>query len=254
MLLYLYGPDGYRRSQKVAEIVAQYLKKYPDAVPQSFSLENDGDFNRLKEFATTRSLFAKAKLGILTAADEGKKELKDLLKGLIEDKETTLIISAEKKLPKDFDFLLKEGVKSSEFEPLEGAKLLSFIKSEIKEKSWTVSDDVIRRVVESEGDDLWLVMTELERLAYGGQSEGTVVAPDFFPLIMSLKGSAPIQKKLNSLYFALEKNEPAAVFNVLASQLDPAGKVRFADYDIAIKSGKLDYAEALTDFVLSSVN
>jgi len=253
MLIYLYGPDSYRRQGKLNKTYLEnYAKKYPGSAPEYFDMKNEDELVRLKDFVGARSLFAKAKLGVITSADEDPKGFRDLLKSNLKDRETTLIVVADKKLPKEFNFLLDEPVTYFEFEPLEGTKLLSYIKSECVSREWKISDEVIRQVAAAEGDDLWRCMTELERLAYGGKSEGTVAAPDFFPLIMTLKSNAPLPRKINALYFALEKNEPAAVFNVLASQVDPVTKIKFADYDIAIKTGKLDYPEALLDFVLSA--
>ena len=59
-----------------------------------------------------------------------------------------------------------------------------------------------------------------------------------------------LQTKISTLERLLaEKGDGAKIFNVLAYQ-KKEHIVQFADYDVAIKSGKIDYEEALLDFVL----
>ncbi len=56
---------------------------------------------------------------------------------------------------------------------------------------------------------------------------------------------------LEELFFARE--EPAKIFNILASRnyLSPEMLKKLADYDVAVKSGKMDYDEVLVDLALS---
>ena len=99
-----------------------------------------------------------------------------------------------------------------------------------------------------EGDS-WGAVTELIRLSLGGTSEAQFKTPDFFPLVQALK-NASVSVRLPALTMALEREEPAAIFNVLAALVDFPTKQIMADYDVAIKSGKLEYEEALLGFVL----
>ena len=59
-----------------------------------------------------------------------------------------------------------------------------------------------------------------------------------------------VRVRLTALETLLAMNDPAAkLFNILASQWKE--KIpQFAKYDLAIKSGKLEYEEALVDLVI----
>ena len=74
--------------------------------------------------------------------------------------------------------------------------------------------------------------------------------PEFFPLVQMLK-SGETRSRLKALWYLLETSEPAVVFNMLASLTSGSGKIKMADYDAAIKSGKLDYEEVLLDAILT---
>ena len=116
----------------------------------------------------------------------------------------------------------------------------------------------------------WALVTELEKLralktAGGvGAAAGAAAivqksdldaldleaAPNYWALLNGMK-SYDARTRL----FALEKlfatnDPPAKIFNILAAQ---AGEKipRMAEYDLAVKSGKLDYDEVLVDLALS---
>ncbi len=250
--MYLYGPDAYRRSRALREkIFGPYLKKYPDGTIDRFDLSEEGEAARLKEFCGVQGLFAKVKLGIVTQVQEGEKECIQFLKTVLDDKATTLVIVAEKKLTKEFDFLLKEPVSSYEFNVPEGVQFISFLKKEAAELGLKISDTVALQVAEQFEGDSWGVITELQRLASGGAFEASANMPEFFPLVQTLKGTGPVSSRLKALWYVFETSDPAAVFNMLASLVSGSAKIKMADYDVAIKSGKLEYEEALLDFLLA---
>lgn len=252
MLLYLYGPDSYRRGKALRDkIVGPYQKKYPDGVTEQFYCSQDGEVERLKEFVSTQGLFAKTKLGVIYEANDAEKGLSEILKNALDDKATTLVVIADKKLPKEFDFLLKDPVSSYSFESLSGSQFTAFLKKEVGAQELKVSDAVIRTTGEQYEGDSWGAITELQKLAFGASAEARANIPDFFPLIQTLK-SGSTQSRLKALWHVLENNEPAVVFNMLASLVGAAVKIKMANYDVAIKSGKLEYEEALFDFVLTS--
>ena len=76
----------------------------------------------------------------------------------------------------------------------------------------------------------------------------------FFSQLYALSGNRPLKQKIVSLEVLLNSEEPAKIFNILAasSRNQPAEIKRFADYDVAVKSGKIDYEEALLDLCLFS--
>lgn len=254
MLMYLYGSDAYTRTAALrTKIIAPYLAKYPDASVVRFYLDEEGVFSRLQEFSGTGSLFAKVKLAVLYNSEELDEKLEKefilFLKSLLEDASTTVVVVAQKKLPKAFDFLLKEPVKTYEFEPLEGAKFAALLKHEAQAENLKVSDELIKKVSALYEGDTWAAVTELRSIAHGAGITASSTAPEFFPMMQALK-SQSASSRLKALFYVLETIEPAAAFNTLTTLVSGGDKIKMADYDVAIKSGKLEYEEALTDFVI----
>ena len=253
MLLYLYGPDTYRRQKTLEQsILAKYREKHTDIALAEFDVADEGALSKLAEFTASQSLFASAKLGVIYNPNELPDELAKFLKTVVENKSVTLVVVADKKLPKAFDFLLKEPTKSWEFEKLTGTPLVSYIAKEAKERGLTPTKAVVDELVFAYGDNLWAIVGELEKMALGGAPELTAPLPNFFGLISAVKAPGPASRRLKALFYLVERHEPAMVFNMIASQVSGSLKVKMADYDIAIKSGKLEYPEALLDFVLAT--
>ena len=251
--MYLYGPDSYRRQRALVEqIVNPYTEKYSGLSIQRFYLSEKEAFLNLKEFSSTTSLFAQVTLAIIYQPEAvDKKELTAFLKGKLEDKNTTIIVMADKKLTKEFSFLLKPPVKALTFELLIGSTFLSFIKQEAEKRKVKLSTDETKMLAQAYPGDSWSIVTELEKLALGAKFDVSTASPDFFGLIKSLRWGRGIGEKMSSLHFLLDNHEAALVFNMSASFMGAKEKPLMADYDVAIKSGKLDYPEALLDLVLS---
>ncbi len=250
MLIYLYGPDAYRRQCKEIELVDQYQKKHSALAIERFNLDEKDSLERLKNFATNQSLFDPNKL-VLVYNLEADTDLKNFLKSILESKNITLIISAEKKLPKEFDFLLKKPALAQEFEALTASQLETFLKKEADRRQLKIKLEIFKDLAEAFEKDTWGAVMELEKIDLGSKLEKRVAEPEFFPLVQKLKSRLPISVKLPALAYLLENDDPAKVFNIVAALMDPAGKIKMADYDVAVKSGKLEYAEALLDFVLN---
>ena len=103
MIIYLYGPDSYRRHKKLKGIVVKYKEKHAAVTVERFFLESESDFERLRDFVKYQSLFDDFQLAIIHTADISlKKEFAELLQSHMDTKSTILLISAEKKLPKEF--------------------------------------------------------------------------------------------------------------------------------------------------------
>lgn len=250
MIVCLYGPDSYRRGQKIKALVSEYQKKHSAWTVEHFSLDEEGSFGRLKNFAGNVSLFDKSKLAVVHQVEEAGKEAADFLKEFLDDKNITIIITSDDKPTQDFAFLLKKPVLAQEFEELKGVPLANFIKKEAEKRNVKLSPSHFPLLTSLYVGDTWAIINELEKIALGGEPEEHLAMPQFFPLIQRLKGRWPLGEKLSALAYLLENEEPAAVFNVTASVADPELKVKMADYDVAVKSGKLEYEEVLLDLVL----
>jgi DNA polymerase III delta subunit len=251
MLIYLYGADSYRRAQKQKELAKQYKEKNPGSKPVSFSLNEADAFQKLDSFIHDQSLFKETKLGIVTDVEKEAKAAR-LLKKVLADKTTTIILISEKKLGNGFPYLYRKPTLSQLFEPLKGQQLVAFINAEANIRNIKLSQDDITALLNISSGDLWTIVNELEKLSLGGSLTSTHETPQFFPLIQALKNKGDVTRRLSALEYLLMNEDPAAVFNITAAIASPDQKEKMADLDLAIKSGKLEYEEALLDFVLTN--
>ena len=275
MINFLYGSDSYRQRKKLNEIVGQYGQKHLTCekfeLDSSRANQSDDEFLRLKEFARNRSIFEKEKLAIVAGlfefADENEKKTIEFLKANLHDKDFTIVIFGGKNPNKKFAFLLEQPVLFQEFANLDGEKLKFFIKKEAEKRGLKLAVDAIGFLARIFNNDSWGLINELDKLSLFDSvsfdaSQLKNLIDDFRPLEMdqffsqlyTLSGNRPLKQKIVSLEVLLNSEEPAKIFNILAasSRNQPAEIKRFADYDVAVKSGKIDYEEALLDLCLFS--
>jgi len=250
MIIYLYGPDSYLRGQRLSWYIERFKEKHSALTVERFDLESSDELPRLKDFSSAQSLFADFKFGVLNncgpSTSSGTiKELGGVFKLATDSKSLTLAISADKKLPKEFKALSGKGVIKEEFKVMSSADFISFVKDEGQKRKLNLTAKDLTTLALNYKDDTWALITELDKLALGGSVETLREAENFFSLLTKAK-----QGDLASLTKLLETEEPAKVFNILASQSKGPVKIKMADYDVAIKSGKLDYEEALISLVI----
>lgn len=90
------------------------------------------------------------------------------------------------------------------------------------------------------------VMTYEFPLVGGGEARS-----NFFDDIRRIKNASPQIAALPIAEKLLESEDPAYIFNMFAALAYGEEKKIFADYDVAVKSGALDYEMAITDYILS---
>lgn len=287
MIIFLYGPDSYRRQKKVKELVDDYRRKDPafdleyfDFSSQNQNGENSSEFLRLREFVATPSLFRENKFGVAeniffkisAFSVSRRKELKNFLKSQMSPQDLVLIISEDSKPPADFNFLIdKEAplseLKFQEFENPKGAQLEHFIRKEAKERGVNLTSRAIDFLAESFNNDSWGLINELDKLSLiKSETVDTDKIKEISDYIepmtdwrktyysmMDIVGNHPLSQKLRNLEILFcRQEEPAKIFNILASQIQSIKLAqKLADYDPLIKFGRLDYKEALLDLVIS---
>ncbi|MBI3046184.1 MAG: hypothetical protein HYY86_01395 [Candidatus Harrisonbacteria bacterium] len=272
MIIYLYGADSYRRQQKLKEIIADYKNKHSSFAVESFDLEQVGGLDKLKDFTKAQSLFDKVKLGIInngSLLDEAlEKEYVALLKENSRSKEPTLVISENKKPAKNFSFLLdldKPNL-SQEFENLTGGQPEKFLLKEANGRGLIFDKESQNLLLQVYAGDSWGLITELDKLALLDEKKITkkvlenhlhaLLPINIFLAIDQMRSSKNIGQRLALLEELLERSEePRMIFNILAVSpyADSSWKQKAADYDAAIKIGKLEYEEALLDLVVSDL-
>ncbi len=267
MIIFLYGPDDYRREAKKREILAEFEKKRSGFGVGRFDLESDGELERLGGFLASQSLFQSAKMAVLDSAFESEpKELKRILQEVLEHKNITVLLSEKDKPVKALDFLRKEPILAQEFEFLEGQEWEGFILREVKRSGVKVTPTALKFLASVYQKNTWSLVTELEKIRHLGSpltSSGSSVeidtrdleelgveqAPVFWSLIMGFK-SRSLPDRLRALEKVLGSKESSAkIFNILAYQL-PDKLQDLARYDLMVKSGKLEYDEVLVDLTL----
>jgi DNA polymerase III delta subunit len=260
MLIFLYGPDEYRRIQKKKELLAQFTKKRSDLGLMSFDLASVGWRDAFQEFTRSQSLFETAKLALFENAFEVEaKELSKLLKPFVENKSITILLAERDKPVVALKFLLEKPTIAQHFENLAGAEWLSFIAQEAKQREIALTASAVRQLGAVYQGNSWALATELQKLT--GYKVGKTIdvpdlsvfdletAPNYWMLLNGLK-AFDMGTRLATLERLLAMSDPPAkIFNILASQWKEKTAL-MAEFDFAIKSGKLDYEEALVDLAI----
>lgn len=256
MVVYLYGPDSYRRNKQVQFYLDEFKKKHAAAVSiDHFDIAVTGEFDRLKAFIVNQSLFGKGyKFGVVhNIAEADVKEIKAVLEPIMDDKATTVIVSADKKLEKPLHSFFEKSFKPESFDELTEAEFSKFVRHEANARGVKLSaaDEIL--ISKTFVGDTWGAVEELEKIALGGKTEKAAAEPELFPLMFAIAKPLPAAKKLSALAWLLAREEPAKVFNIISAQKEPLLQNKMAAYDVAVKSGKLEYEEVLLDLTLSSI-
>ena len=272
MIIFLCGPDDYRREKKKRSVIAEFRGKHPAANIDSFDLADNENFLRFQDFAKNQSLFAPDKFAVLenafSAGDEesASKKLAEELKQSAKQSGITVLLS-EKRSTEGFGFLSKKSAKVDvqKFDYLEDKEWEEFIAAKAEEYRVVLSVPALKFLGRVYQNDTWRLVTELQKISSLGsdaknQSQplgaqeleklGLEVAPDFFGLLHGLKGYQ-LENRMASLEKLFSMNEPLPkIFNMIIYQW-PEKMSHFAQYDVLVKSGKLDYDEVLVALAIS---
>ena len=258
MLITLYGPDSYRRLKNLNIIVESYRKKYTGFSYERFDLAETGMLNKAKNFVKMQSMFDSVRLVVLDNILEEKeqKELRELLKANTKTEDITIVINSAKKPPASYKFLFEKGIKNEEYPALKDEKLTAFIVQTAISHKLKLDAQKIKSLAGIFGSDTWAIATELEQIALSANHVSKKQPnTDYFGLINAIKYGRSVSERLVALEIILSdrKDDPARVFNTLAYRLESEGEARmYANYDIAVKSGKLEYEEVLLKLALGA--
>ena len=267
MTIYLFGPDSYRRQEKLKEIADNYRQKHSFFSENIFSLEKEGELDRLVDYSGQTALFSSKKMAVILNSSELKvdelKRFEKLLKANIGNEDLILILSNDKELPKDFSFLLGKPTIHQEFLNLSESKLEFFINQEAKKRALSFHPRAITFLANAFKNNSWGLITELDRLMSFKSNFGekdldqlidSLKEPNIFGFSDSISRNKEIGQKLMLLEILfLNQEEPAKVFNILAKNpyFNFELVKKMADYDVLVKSGKIDYETALLDLCLN---
>jgi len=263
MIIFLYGEDSFRRKRKYSEIISSFTIKNSNlGLSEFYYDEIEGFLEALKN----RSIFSPRTLVSIKDIDFNslsENTLEAFIKSLLEiigsQEIIVLISSIQTSLPDNMSFLNNPPSKTQEFSFLPKEKLVFFVTKEALVKGVKLSEIDIRALVASFSGDLWAIESELQKLASAQSLDiySLGSAPSYFELLNTIKSNKTREAKLVALetILYLLKEDPARVFNGLAYSA-PQGVAPekwfsvMADYDVFVKSGQMDYEEALLDFVI----
>ncbi len=267
MIIYLYGPDSYRRRQKLTEIINTYRSRYQhiDLSTADFEEEPDG-WERVRDFLNQPSMFVDSKVAVVEGGGScDERRWVALLKSHRNTEKVFIVISDTAAPRKPFQFLLSEPVAYQAFPEPDGAPLETFMKREARSRNLVFTADAWRFLatyVAAHTDRSWLTVNELEKLRLGGFAQpislGSVRSlipwartQEVFRVAreVALRHSA-VERLCLIERGLLEGVTSPYLFNSLAYQVRGSDIVRLADYDVAVKSGSLEHEEALTGFAL----
>lgn len=267
MIIFLHGADDWRREQKRKFFIQEFHRKHSGLGFAQFDLEEGDGLERLQEFVRSQSIFEPLKLAYVANAFSAEdKKLAAILKPLLADKNTTVLISERNVPPRPLAFLRPakgkkgDGVLAQEFETLKSAAWRKFIQAQAAERSLKLAPPALELLAQAYAGDSWRLVTELDKLALlprkqveRGDLEALAVevTPDFWSTMYGLR-SPRVSERLATLESVLSRGEPAGkIFNILAAQWQeklPA----FAAYDLAVKTGRCEYEEVLLDLALGN--
>ena len=175
MLIFLYGPDGYRLKQNSDIVMENYRKKHPGGVFFKFDLSDTNEIVKAEDAVKSGSLFGEVKLIVIKNAFSNKVSLErigELIKNqnLFEEKEVVVMVIENqegKELAKSktlFSLLTEKGNMVKNFEYLQGASLTNWIKNEFMARKCSVEPDAIRELVATAGNESWALVNEINKL------------------------------------------------------------------------------------------
>lgn len=271
MLYYFYGPDSYRRNQKLNSSVAEYRKKHPVSDMAVFDFEESPeDWIKAKDFLSQPSMFVDSKVLVVKNSNDvppagGGKEWIKVLKSNLETDRIFVLVSDAKKPLKAFEFLLEPPAKNDFFGELDDRLLEIFVKKEATARGITFeknAEDFFLGYLSALDERSWVAINELEKISLLGPVQ-PVKLDDLKKIIVSASNDEVFKAARQIMWsrdwvqkirvlerLLLQKKEAAYIFNSLAFLAKGREIIKMADYDVSIKSGNLDYEEALLDFIL----
>ncbi|MBI4119574.1 MAG: hypothetical protein HY456_01855 [Parcubacteria group bacterium] len=256
MIIFLYGPDSYRRQKKLREVIAAYTSKHSLPALEHFDLSEEDGLERLGDFLIGQSMFEALKLAVIHHPFEAANidEARMIFKSHLEAPQVVFVIENDDAPPDGFGFLETKPAVSQLFGSLNAERLAAFLIKEASSRGKALPLSEARSLAAVYEGDTWGAVNELEKMQLAGRISFEPILQDNFWRLLSIIASGSSAKfKIPALERLFVQNEDEGkIFNILASRLAKRGEGvgEVADYDVAVKSGKMDYATALVDFCL----
>jgi DNA polymerase-3 subunit delta len=190
MIIFLYGEDTYRSSQKLNQIKAKFLKEVDSSGVNLTTL--DGEKLKFEEFnqqVKASPFLARKRMVIIknliseNKSKEIQKEIVNLLNQESQDKgEENIIVfwedkdhSKTKSKSALWERLIKEKL-AEEFKPLTPIQLNNWVEKEIKNQDGKIDKQAVAFLAATVGNDLWQMSNEITKLINYCQEKPITIA------------------------------------------------------------------------------
>ncbi len=217
MVIFLYGQDTYRLTQKLREIIEGYKKIHKSGLNLRF-LDFSGsaeelNFQDFKDAFQQRSIFKEKRLIVLTNIFSNKDLKQSFLKNIknLTDSKDVIVISEKNKiLANDPLFkILKKKVICQEFKPIKGQSLENWVKKEIEKYKVKIEPEALQQIIDFIGNDLWRFSNEIKKLVnYKGKNSNLIITKQDIELLVRPKVEPDIFQTIN---FLASKNKKQAL-------------------------------------------
>ena len=168
MIIYLYGQDTFRSSQKLNEIIEHYKEIHKSGLNLSFFNLTEKDFQEFKDDSKTISMFDEKKLVVLKNSSSNNSFQEDFLennKYFLNSED--IFVFFEEGVPKSNKFFkfLEKKAKSQEFKILEGTQLKNWVRKEFEKHKAKIEINALDHLIEFVGNDLWQMENEIKKLS-----------------------------------------------------------------------------------------
>lgn len=244
MIIFFYGPDGFRLQRAIKEIKNKFIREKDPQENSITTIEADTiDLKTFNEKTSTISLFNEKRLIIINDLFKNKKEtifndILPIMKALekdegaiavfkeietetkteIKNKNKTVKVGFKGNKKKIFEFL-KSQKYSQEFKKIEGPSLKVFIKNELEKYNKKISAEAADLLISYFFNDLWTLSSELKKLALSVNNDviSTKDIKDgiqevFSENIFALSDAIGTKNK-NLIFSILEKQKKAGLEN-----------------------------------------
>jgi DNA polymerase-3 subunit delta len=192
--------------EKLKEIIERHKKIHKSGL----NLKYFDDFTSLKDEIRQTSMFKEKKLAVITnafASPDFKERFlankKDFLKT-----EDVILFYQEGEINKNSSFFkfLKKNAKSQEFKFLTGQNLRTWIKKEFDKYETKIDSEVLEKLIEYIGNDLWQMSNEIRKLA--SFKKNKAVQSEDIELLVRSKIETDIFKTIDAI---ADKNKKQAL-------------------------------------------
>jgi len=218
VVYFFYGEDDFRLKQKISSVVAGYQAKHKSGFNFGcFDLAQEGEWEKLKNFFDSYSMFAEKKLAVVKDLFDVRKDIKEKFleylesSGILKTTESFLVVGQklgrlEERKSKDyalkenkdlFKKLTSKPVNAEEFNFLSGTKLEVWIKKQVEERGGQIDAAAIKKIATFVGSELWRLSNEIDKLI--SYKNGKVILPADIDELVGAKIENDIFKTIDAL-------------------------------------------------------